>query len=166
MKSLRSEAVDVDAKGKRCKERRAVVLRRSPVEAADAPLEAGWRVLVRDDAADFADRCVAGACRFEAVFRDDDSGGGCLLDVRVRTGKQRTAAAVVDGAVVVDVAAAPREGAANEAVLAFLAAACGARRTDVSLASGHKSRDKVARFAGLGAAAADARFRRSLLAGT
>jgi len=41
------------------------------------------------------------------------------------------------------IAAPPRDGEANEAVVEFVADICGARKKCVSLASGHKSRDKV-----------------------
>ena len=50
-------------------------------------------------------------------------------------------------------AAAPVEGAANDALIAMLAALLGRARRDISIASGERSRDKVVRVAGTNAAA-------------
>ena len=48
----------------------------------------------------------------------------------------------------VKVTAAPVEGAANEAVIKLLAKALGVRGGDVTIVSGHSSRDKVAAISG------------------
>jgi uncharacterized protein len=63
-----------------------------------------------------------------------------------------------DGALVVRVAAAPVDGAANAAVVAVVADALGVRPAAVTLVRGERSRDKIVRIAGLGLAEARARL--------
>ncbi len=53
------------------------------------------------------------------------------------------------GALLVRLAAAPVEGAANDALVAFIADRLGCRRQDIAIVSGGKSRDKRLRVAGL-----------------
>ena len=157
LKALRSESVDVDSKGKRCKERRAVVERRSPLAAGDARLREAWAVRSGGGPERLA-RCVAGdLC--EPLFRDDGR-GGCAVALRARPGKSATSATVEDGVLVVDVAAAARDGAANAEIRRFFAAAFGATQADVALVAGAKGREKVVRCAGVGAAEAEERLRR------
>jgi uncharacterized protein YggU (UPF0235/DUF167 family) len=55
-------------------------------------------------------------------------------------------------ALLVRLAAAPVEGAANEALIAMLAALLGHARRDISIASGERARDKIVRVAGTNAA--------------
>jgi uncharacterized protein (TIGR00251 family) len=62
------------------------------------------------------------------------------------------------GALKVRLAAPPVEGAANEALVAFLAAALGVRSRDVHLVSGEHSRSKLVRVDGLDAATVKARL--------
>lgn len=54
-----------------------------------------------------------------------------------------------EGELVVRLQAPPVDGLANEALVAFLAQQVGARRSQVSLASGERSRHKVVRFHGV-----------------
>jgi|EP01046_Picozoa_sp_COSAG06_P022612 uncharacterized protein YggU (UPF0235/DUF167 family) len=78
------------------------------------------------------------------------------LSVEVSTGKQQT---TLTNAVELqrrtataarfDVAAQPRNGAANKALCAHLATALGVKSGDVSVASGHKARQKVIAVEGL-----------------
>jgi len=49
----------------------------------------------------------------------------------------------------VRLAAAPVDGAANEALIAFIADLLGCSRRDIAIVSGEKSRDKRLRVAGL-----------------
>lgn len=81
------------------------------------------------------------------------SGNGIVLTVKARPGRPRTLArevvATVDGsALAVDVAAAPEDGKANAALIAWLAKALGAARADVTILSGESSRQKVLRIDG------------------
>jgi uncharacterized protein (TIGR00251 family) len=81
------------------------------------------------------------------------------LDVRVIPRSPRTA---VDGmrgaAVLIRLAAPPVEGAANEALVAFLSEALGVPRRQITIVSGEKSRDKRLRIAGIEREAALARL--------
>jgi uncharacterized protein YggU (UPF0235/DUF167 family) len=73
--------------------------------------------------------------------------------VRVIPRAGRTVAAGWRGdALLVRLAAAPVDGAANEALIAFLADALGCPRRSISIAHGAKSRDKRVRVEGLGGA--------------
>lgn len=80
--------------------------------------------------------------------------GGVLLAVRVTPKASRTEAVGVvdtsDGrtALAVRVAAPPVEGAANEALIAFLAKALGLRKSAVSVASGETGRLKLVSLEG------------------
>ena len=57
-------------------------------------------------------------------------------------------------------AAPPVEGAANEALIAFLSEALGVPRRSIAIVSGEKSRDKRVRIEGLDEAAARDRLLR------
>jgi uncharacterized protein (TIGR00251 family) len=77
---------------------------------------------------------------------------GVSFRVRVvpRAGKTGLAGTRGD-ALLVRLAAAPVEGAANEALIAMLAGLFGRPNRDVSIASGERSRDKVVRISGIDA---------------
>ena len=74
---------------------------------------------------------------------------GVSFRIRVvpRAGSTRVAGTRGD-ALLVRLAAAPVEGAANEALIAMLAALLGRARRDISIASGERARDKIVRVAG------------------
>lgn len=70
--------------------------------------------------------------------------------VRVIPRAGRTAVAGRRGeALLVRLAAAPVDGAANDALIAFMADALGCSRRDIEIVSGGKSRDKRLRVTGL-----------------
>jgi uncharacterized protein (TIGR00251 family) len=76
--------------------------------------------------------------------------GGIAFAVRVVPRAGRTAVAGVRGdALLVRLAAAPVEGAANDALIAFLSTVFDRPRRDITILSGHKSRDKRVALAGL-----------------
>lgn len=82
----------------------------------------------------------------------EDRPGGCTLAVRVVPRARRTeAAGVRAGALLVKLAAPPVEGAANEALVAFLAARLGVPRRAVALVSGTRSREKRVAIDGVSA---------------
>ena len=84
---------------------------------------------------------------------------GVSFRVRVVPRAGRTGVAGTRGdALLVRLAAAPVEGAANEALIAMLAVLLGRARRDVSIASGERARDKVVRVAGTNAAEVSARL--------
>jgi len=57
-------------------------------------------------------------------------------------------------AILVRLAAPPVDGAANDALIAFLSAALGIPRRQITIVSGERSRDKRVRIAGIGTEAA------------
>lgn len=77
------------------------------------------------------------------------------LDIRVIPRSPRTS---VDGmrgaAILVRLAAPPVDGAANDALIAFLSAALDIPRRQITIVSGERSRDKRVRIAGIGTEAA------------
>ncbi len=77
-------------------------------------------------------------------------GSGVSFAVRVLPRAQRNAfQGVREGALVVRLAAPPLEGRANAALQAFLAEALGVRRSQVTIRTGEKSRNKVVRVEGV-----------------
>ena len=81
-----------------------------------------------------------------------ESGGA--LTFKVRVVPRASKSAVVgehEGALRVRVAAPPVEGAANEALIKFLAKEFGVPARDVEIRSGHTSKTKVVRVAGASA---------------
>jgi uncharacterized protein len=75
---------------------------------------------------------------------------GLTFAVRVTPRAGRTSIAGVRGsALAIRLAAAPADGAANDALIAFLAATFDRPRRDVTIVSGHTSRNKRVAIAGL-----------------
>ena len=102
-------------------------------------------------------------CRFAELeigdLRIEDGPGGAELGVRVvpRSGRDAVAG-VRDGALLLRLAAAPVDGAANEALVRVLAETLDVPRRNVTLVSGERSRRKRVRIAGLTAADAGQRL--------
>jgi len=63
-------------------------------------------------------------------------------------------------AILVRLAAPPVDGAANDALIAFLSAALDIPRRQITIVSGERSRDKRVRIAGIGTDAAISRLLR------
>ncbi len=81
-----------------------------------------------------------------------DAPGGCLLLVRaLPRGSKDEVVGLRDGRLCVRTTAPPVEGAANKRIVEFLARALGVRRSQVSLLSGDKAREKTIRVEGLSA---------------
>jgi uncharacterized protein len=78
--------------------------------------------------------------------------GGSELNVRVvpRAGRT-TVAGFRGGALLIRLAAAPVDGAANEALIAFLAELLDRPKRDITIVAGQKSRNKRIRVAGASA---------------
>ncbi|ACL64559.1 protein of unknown function DUF167 [Anaeromyxobacter dehalogenans 2CP-1] len=84
-----------------------------------------------------------------------DEGGAAVLEILVQPRASRTrAVGEHDGRLKIQLAAPPVDGAANAALVEFLAAALGVRRADVELLRGETGRRKTVRVAGITAAAA------------
>lgn len=88
---------------------------------------------------------------------------GPVLQLRVtpRSGRS-TIAGIKNGAILVRVAAAPVEGAANDAVIALLAPILGVPARALQLLSGPRSRDKRVVVSGLTSTQALERLRRAM----
>lgn len=77
---------------------------------------------------------------------------GVTLVVRVTPRASRNeVAGIVEGALKVRLTAPPVEGAANAALIAFLAGQLGLRRGQVTLLAGQSARQKLVRIVGLSA---------------
>jgi uncharacterized protein (TIGR00251 family) len=88
-----------------------------------------------------------------------DEGESCILTVRVIPRAGRTAlAGTRGGALLVRLTAPPVEGAANEALVAFLSDRLSIQKDAVAIVSGTHRREKRVRVTGLGATAAAARI--------
>jgi uncharacterized protein len=84
---------------------------------------------------------------------------GLAFAVRITPRAGRTTIAGVRGeALAIRLAAAPVEGAANDALIAFLAETFDRPRRDITIASGLRSRDKRVAIAGLTEAEFEARL--------
>jgi len=84
---------------------------------------------------------------------------GVTIAVQVVPRASRNEVAGLQGGLLkVRVTAPPVEGAANEALLSFLAATLGVRRRDLELVSGAQARRKLVRIRGLDADTVEARL--------
>ena len=81
---------------------------------------------------------------------------GIELQVRVVTRAGRTACAGVrEGALLIRLAAPPVEGAANDALIAFLSQRLGVPRRSICIIAGEKSRTKRVAIAGISVSEAE-----------
>jgi uncharacterized protein YggU (UPF0235/DUF167 family) len=88
-----------------------------------------------------------------------DARHGVLLPVRVKPrGRSNAVEGVRNGALLVSVTAAPADGAANAAVIAVLSDYLSCARSTLSIARGHKARDKVVLIAAADIETVRARF--------
>ena len=86
-------------------------------------------------------------------LRVTDTADGAVIDVRVvPRGGRSTIAGVRDGALLVRLASAPVEGAANEDLITTLAKALDRPRRDLRIVTGERSRTKRVLVAGTTAA--------------
>ena len=91
-----------------------------------------------------------------------DAPDGAILTIKVIPRAGRTAlAGTRDGALLVRLAAAPVDGAANAALIAFLADTLDVPRNRIDLIAGDKTRAKRVKVIGLSAAAIRARLERA-----
>lgn len=87
--------------------------------------------------------------------------GGVAIDVRVMPRSQPAGiAGERDGRLLVKVAAAPVDGAANAAVVASVAKWLGVAKSSVSIVTGERARNKRLKIAGLGQAEVQAAMER------
>jgi uncharacterized protein (TIGR00251 family) len=102
-----------------------------------------------DDARN-AVRGKGGAMSGSVSITEHDGASTALVRVKPRASRARVVG-VRAGAVEIALTAPPVDGAANEALVAFIAAACGVPKRDVTIVRGEKSREKLVRVAGVGA---------------
>ena len=108
-----------------------------------------------------AEAVNARAAPLETVVRDEPSGssaasgtGGCLVSVRVTPRASATELlGIADGRLRVRLQAPPVDGAANEALIRFLAALASVPKSAVSVRRGATARDKTVCIAERSAAA-------------
>ena len=82
-----------------------------------------------------------------------------VIDIRVIPRAPRTRVdGMRGGAILIRLAAPPVDGAANDALIAFLADALALPRRNIQIVSGEKSRDKRVQIEGLDEAAARTRL--------
>jgi uncharacterized protein (TIGR00251 family) len=83
----------------------------------------------------------------------EEKQGFILLRVRVQPKASRNALTVEpDGRIRVALTAPPVEGAANKALVQFMAAKLGVAKSSVTVTAGQKSRDKTVKVVGIAAA--------------
>ncbi len=88
-----------------------------------------------------------------------DNAGGVTIAIKAIPGARRNEIAGQLGErIKVKVSAPPEGGRANKAICKALAKALGVRARDVTIESGHASREKTARVVGLGAQEVRARL--------
>lgn len=91
-----------------------------------------------------------------------DAPDGAILTIKVIPRAGRTAlAGARDGSLLVRLAAAPVDGAANSALIAFLADVLHVAKTRIVLIAGDKSRAKRVKVIGMSAAAIRGRLERA-----
>ena len=88
--------------------------------------------------------------------RDNKTTDTVILSVRIQPrASKNEIVRKEDGGLKIRLTAPPVDGAANEALIRFLADALSVSKSQVELVSGHTSRDKVVRITGIAAEDAD-----------
>jgi uncharacterized protein (TIGR00251 family) len=114
--------------------------------------EARWGVNARARGQTPAGGFPEGAawCRIAGV-RNEMAGDMMTIEIKVQPNAKRSEIVVgQDGRVYVKVAAPPREGRANQAVVELIAERLGIRKSAVTIMRGHGSRNKALAIEGLG----------------
>lgn len=94
-------------------------------------------------------------------FKFHDAVAGAALTVRVQPRARRNAVAgfLSDGTVKVQLTSPPVEGAANDALVGFLAETLGLNRSQVEIVAGHAARQKLVSVTGIHPADVETRLR-------
>jgi uncharacterized protein len=90
-------------------------------------------------------------------FHPSETGAWCTVRVTPRAGRSLIAG-VVDGRLIVKIAAVPIEGVANEALVALLAASFNLPKRAIAITSGARARTKRVQFEGVTPGTLDARL--------
>jgi uncharacterized protein len=101
--------------------------------------------------------CIVHCAFAVSPFVPTSTGASCLVRVTPRAGRTGIGG-VRDGQLIVKLAAAPVDGAANEALVAALSESFGLPRRAVTITAGQRSRTKRVEFAGVTPATLAARL--------
>ena len=94
-------------------------------------------------------------------IRDDKNGAAFSVRVHPRA-RKNAITGVLGDALKLSLTAPPAEGRANQACIEFLAEILRLPRSSVTIAAGHRSRNKLVRVSGLSAAAVSERLAAAL----
>lgn len=95
-------------------------------------------------------------------FSDARQGAAITVKVMPRARKTEVAGLMVDGTVKIRVAAPPAGGAANKALVEFLAQSLGLSKSQIDIIAGETAERKLISLVGISPEAVDAAFRRLL----
>jgi len=98
----------------------------------------------------------------KAKFSDARQGAAITVKVQPRARKTEVAGLMTDGTIKIKVAAPPVDGAANKALLAFLAQIFGLPVGQIEIIAGETSEHKLITLVGISPEAVDAIFKRLL----
>ncbi len=95
-------------------------------------------------------------------FTDARQGAAITVKVMPRARKTQVAGLMADGTIKIRVAAPPVDGAANQALIEFLAQVLGLPKDQIEIIAGAASQRKLISLVGISPEAVDAVFRRLL----
>lgn len=95
-------------------------------------------------------------------FHDGRSGAAVTVHVTPRARKTAISGVLPDNTLKIRLAAPPVEGAANKALLEFLAKVLGVRESNLEILAGEKGRDKIISVVDLDTATVDEKIRKYL----
>jgi len=98
----------------------------------------------------------------QAKFSDARKGAAITVKVQPRARKTEVAGLMADGTVKIRVAAPPVDGAANKALIEFLALVLGLPKNQIDIIAGEASEHKLISLVGISPESVDAVFRRML----
>jgi uncharacterized protein (TIGR00251 family) len=92
----------------------------------------------------------------KSKFSDARQGAAITVKVQARARKTEVAGLLADGTIKIRVAAAPVEGAANQALIEFLAQALGLPKSQIDIIAGESSEHKLISLTGISPETVDA----------
>lgn len=92
----------------------------------------------------------------KAQFSDARQGAAITVKVQLRARKTQVAGLMADGTIKIRVAAPPVDGAANKALIEFLAQTFGLPKSQIDIIAGETSEHKLISLAGISPATVDA----------
>ena len=98
----------------------------------------------------------------DSKFSDARQGAAITVKVQPRARKTEVAGLMADGTIKIRVAAPPVEGAANKALIEFLAQALSLPKSQIDIVAGASSERKLISLIGISPEAVDAIFQRLL----